>query len=532
MAAGGYSGDEKFFAMLELPARAYEIQDALQKLRITANRAVNLRMEVCSCEILPELTDVRLDSPSIEEMNFLAQRLGQLSDIETISLRGVWKRLEKECLLEEPVRAMDLINMTHGLETVMIASNVSNDYELGEFVLNGDLDDDLIQLSDKTVEMLDMEAVGRWHRANQAGEFVGSHYVVAGEYQLQQIYDGIHLPAQEQEKPFVFRLQVAESPVNDSMENLSTAEWISLPIDRDEADRIARKHNERCIEDCFYYGFESAIPQITAEHYGDMLSFVRLNRLAAEIARMKPSEQVKLKAVLEHEKPDTLETVQEVVDHLGEYQLDNRIGDADSYFKEYLLRHLDTRFDARWLDRLAVCAEGTNLMQRLGAAETDYGIVSARRGQLYALVPFEQEQEYGLSEKMIGNTDQFTEPVIVAQDENAEIECRDFREYVKTMSEFDRAEYAVIPEDTNHFANALVNSGFSASKLMDMRSEWKFDDIGYQYFEFPNAEDMLTGLKERYPQNTDIFERTYQSAQCEMKQEQGQTGQTMTMGGF
>ena len=392
MAAGGYLADEKFYAELVLPAKAYEIQDALQKLRITSNRDTNPRLEVCCCEILPELTDVRLDTPSVQEMNFLAQRLAQLSDSEAIALRGVWKRLEKEGHLEEPVRAMDLINMTYGLDTVMIAANVSNDYELGEFVLSGDLDDDLIRLSDKMVELLDLDAVGRWYRINQAGEFVGSHYVVAGEYQLQQVYDGIHLPAQEQEKPFVFRLHVAESPVDDSMENLSTAEWISLPIDRDEADRIAGQHNERCIEDCYYYGFESAVPQITAEHYGDMLSFVRLNRLAAEIARMKPSEQVKLKAVLEHEKPRTLDAVQEVVDHLGEYQLDSRIGDADSYFKEYLLRHLDTRFDARWLDGLAVCTEGTNLMQRQGAAETDYGIISARGGQLYALVPFEQEQ--------------------------------------------------------------------------------------------------------------------------------------------
>ena len=392
MAAGGYLGEEKFFATMKLPAEAYEIQDALQKLRITSNRTVNPWMEVCCCEILPELTDVRLDSPSIQEMNFLAQRLAQLPDNEAIALRGVWKRLEKEGLLEEPIRAMDLINMTYGLDTVMIATNVSNNYELGEFVLNGDLDDDLIALSDKMVELLDMEAVGRWNRINQAGEFVGSHYVVAGEYQLQQVYDGIHLPAQETEKPFVFRLQVAESPVDDSMENLPTAEWISLPIDRDEADRIAQKHNERCIEDCFFYGFESAVPQITEKHFGDMLSFVRLNRLAQEIAQMKPSEQVKLKAVLEHEKPGTMEAVQEVVDHLREYQLDNRIGDADSYFKEYLLRHLDARFDARWLDGLAVCTEGTNLMQRLGAAETDYGIVSARGGQLYALIPFEQEQ--------------------------------------------------------------------------------------------------------------------------------------------
>ena len=392
MAAGGYIGEEKYFATLELPAKPHEIQDACHKLRITQNRDTNLRMEVCSCEILPELTDILLDSPSMEEMNFLAQRLAQLSDSEAIALRGVWQRLDKAGYLEEPVRAMDLINMTYGLENVMVASCVSNDRDLGEFVLENDLDEDIANLPDEMVEMLDQEAVGQRHRESEGGVFIGYHYVVAGEYQLHQIYDGVRLPAQEQEKPFVFRLQVAESPVNDSTETMGTAEWISLPIDRDQADRIAQKHNEGCIEDCTFYGFESIIPQITADHYGDMLCFVRLNRLAQEIAQMKPSEQVKLKAVLEHEKPGTMEAVQEVVDHLREYQLDNRIGDADSYFKEYLLRHLDARFDARWLDGLAVCTEGTNLMQRLGAAETDYGIVSARGGQLYALVPFEQEQ--------------------------------------------------------------------------------------------------------------------------------------------
>lgn len=392
MAAGGYIGEEKYFATLELPAKPHEIQDACHKLRITQNRDTNLRMEVCSCEILPELTDILLDSPSMEEMNFLAQRLAQLSDSEAIALRGVWQRLDKAGYLEEPVRAMDLINMTYGLENVMVASCVSNDRDLGEFVLENDLDEDIANLPDEMVEMLDQEAVGQRHRESEGGVFIGYHYVVAGEYQLHQIYDGVRLPAQEQEKPFVFRLQVAESPVNDSTETMGTAEWISLPIDRDQADRIAQKHNEGCIEDCTFYGFESIIPQITADHYGDMLCFVRLNRLAQEIAQMKPSEQVKLKAVLEHEKPGTMEAVQEVVDHLREYQLDNRIGDADSYFKEYLLRHLDARFDARWLDGLAVCTEGTNLMQRLGAAETDYGIVSARGGQLYALIPFEQEQ--------------------------------------------------------------------------------------------------------------------------------------------
>ena len=41
MAAGGYLGEEKFFATLKLPAQPYEIQDALQKLRITTSRTAN-----------------------------------------------------------------------------------------------------------------------------------------------------------------------------------------------------------------------------------------------------------------------------------------------------------------------------------------------------------------------------------------------------------------------------------------------------------------------------------------------------------
>ena len=47
MAAGGYLADEKFYAELSLPAEAYEIQDALQKLRLNSNRMANPRMEVC-----------------------------------------------------------------------------------------------------------------------------------------------------------------------------------------------------------------------------------------------------------------------------------------------------------------------------------------------------------------------------------------------------------------------------------------------------------------------------------------------------
>jgi len=398
--AGGCCGDEKFYAMVELPATSYEIQDACHKLRITPGGDTNLRMEICRCDILPELVDVRLDSPRMEEMNFLAQRLAQLSGSEAIALRGVWQKLEKAGYLEEPVRAMDLINMTYGLDTVMIASNVSNDYELGEFVLAGDLDDDLIHLPEKVVELLDMEAVGRWHRESQQGQFVGNYYVVAGDYQMQSVYDGHTLPPMEQEQtqPFVFRLQVAESPVDDSMENLGSAEWISLPIARDEADEIARKHYEGCIEDCFFYGFESSIPQITAEQYGDMRNFVLLNGLAHRIAEMKGTDVVKFKAVLEAEQPKDMCAITDIVNHLREYQLETRAGDVNQFFREYLLRQMHPCFDDRWLDTMSTSYDSQKILERLGASVTDYGILSGRGRQLYEMVPYEQRMEQEIAE--------------------------------------------------------------------------------------------------------------------------------------
>ena len=398
MAAGGCCWNEIFYAMLALPAMPHEIQDARHKLRITPGMDTNLRMEICSCEILPELVDVRLDSPSIEEMNFFAQRLAQLSDSEAIALRGVWQQMEKTGYLEEPVRAMDLINMTYGLETVMVASNVTNDYELGEFVLDGELDDELIRLSERVIELLDMEAVGRWHRESQQGQFVGKYYVVAGDYQLHQIYDGRTLPPTEQAQPFVFRLQVAESPVDDSMENLESAEWISLPIARDEADEIARKHCEGCIEDCFFYGFESSIPQITAEQYGDMRNFVLLNGLAHRITEMKPADVVKFKAVLEAEQPKDMCAITDIANHLREYQLETRAGDVSQFFREYLLRQMHPCFDDRRLDTMSTSYDSQKILERLGASVTDYGVVSGRGRQLYEMVPYEQKIEQEIAE--------------------------------------------------------------------------------------------------------------------------------------
>lgn len=68
-------GDGYYYASLELPAEEYEIRDALQKIRAVGRENVSPEISVLECGLLPELLDVRLDSPTLDEMNFLQNAL-------------------------------------------------------------------------------------------------------------------------------------------------------------------------------------------------------------------------------------------------------------------------------------------------------------------------------------------------------------------------------------------------------------------------------------------------------------------------
>lgn len=66
---GGY-----YYAELLLPAADYEIKDAMQRTR-AVGRENTVEVSILECDILPELQDIRLDTFSLDELNFLAKRL-------------------------------------------------------------------------------------------------------------------------------------------------------------------------------------------------------------------------------------------------------------------------------------------------------------------------------------------------------------------------------------------------------------------------------------------------------------------------
>lgn len=378
-----------YFTILDLPAMRGQIQDALQRLRATAYPDCPLDVSIREIPKFPELAGITLITPTLPELDFFARRLASMPDEDILLLKGVFRQRMEAGRYQTGISMKELINLTYGLDTVMIASNVGSDEALGQFVIENDLNEDVSAIPETSLYLLDHAQIGKLQRKSEGGVFVDGCYIVAGEYELAQVYDGIHLPEMEEEsETAIFRLLVAQTPMDHPEETIGNAEWISLPITQEKAEVIAHAQNEMCMEDCVYFDMESAIPQIDDQVYSSMDHFARLNQIAMQYQAMVEPDQIKYKAMLEAEPHLTMEKALELAAHLPEYEFTPLPCDEADFFKEYLSHHLDTRMDRRWLSYMTTQAEGARLLQRLGATQTEYGILSAHGHSLYELVPY------------------------------------------------------------------------------------------------------------------------------------------------
>ena len=104
------------YTTLELPATRGEITDAAHRLR---NLPVS-EIVITGSDALPELADTRLDAPTVDELNFFASRVNALPDDELAALGGVFLHRANLGAFEDGLTMKDLINMTYGLDEVMI----------------------------------------------------------------------------------------------------------------------------------------------------------------------------------------------------------------------------------------------------------------------------------------------------------------------------------------------------------------------------------------------------------------------------
>ena len=375
------NGNGYFYASLNLPATKMQIENAKQEARYTDSD--NLYHDISVYESTDiGLDNVRLDTTSIEELNFLTKRLNSLERHEQIAYDAVTEKyFAKEG--KELTSVKDLINLTYGLDAIPIVPDITNLEELGRFAVENSFITDLENLPDSALKFLNYEAIGKQQMENDEGYFINGFYVATYAYERPEVYDGEHIPPTDEFENAVFRLLVSRTPVKDPSEVLNSAHWLELPIGIDELHEFAEKIGADSIEDCVYYDFQSGIPQIDEDVFDSMDDIETLNIIANEYLMLPEAKRVLFKAVIEAENIGNLEDMQSVFERLDQYEICCEDESADEFFKRYLAYHAPTDFDTKWLEEISSHDDAQKLLKTLGAKVTNYGIVSACGRSLY-----------------------------------------------------------------------------------------------------------------------------------------------------
>ena len=383
--------DGYLYRSLELPAQEHEIRDALQQLRQRSADILPDQIAIYNSRYIPQLEDKRFDSPTIDELNFFAKRLAAMDENDMAIMQALCSRYIKDD--DELVSIKDLINMTYGLDSVSVLSNVTNDEQLADFVIENEMQDDVASVPESARYLLNKAKIGKLQREMDGGVYSGKLYVCTDHFEMPKVYDGKTLPESTHEPWFAFKLQVTQAPQSDEPFAEPT-EWITLPMTEKAMKEVAKRLNASSLKELVYYEFESSVPQITTDDFTQMLDIEKLNALAFTMAEMSPDEQITFKAALEAERKHgiNLDDILNISNNLHRYEMNTNCEGASDFFKQYLLTHMDTKFDDRWLDPLVYRREGSRLLEKLGATVTDYGIISSAGGSLYKLVSYDSDE--------------------------------------------------------------------------------------------------------------------------------------------
>lgn len=383
--------DGYYYTSLYLPATKNELEDARQRARLTGREGGYVDFEITGCPQIPHLVDTRLDCPSVDELNFFAQRLANLSSCEAIALGAIFMHRKERGDYENGLSMKELINLTYGLENVMVAANVDSNMALGRFALENDLHLDMLGIKDIDKSLLDTQRIGEKIKEMDGGLFFCGCYVVAGEYEYQEVYDGENLPKQTNEDEFtVFSITLREKTDETT---LAKDILINLPMERDYLEKFLANKLSAPLENYEVVRFESAIPYINRFMLMEEMDIDTINDIAYRFKQAREFDQIKFKAAMEGFKIQTSKEALDILSRISEYQLAHYCNDEVDFFKEYLTNNMDGRFDAKWLKNIPCDTSGRMLLERTGAVVTEYGIISKGRGNMFAPISYDEPEE-------------------------------------------------------------------------------------------------------------------------------------------
>ena len=370
----------KFTTELVLPADAYMLRDALDKLRLYNDSKVDCK--VVRCGAVSMLEGMIFDD-DLYKINLLAERING-SDNDTKIHNAMMQALLKENYdrtLEE------LITVTYTPDVPVFP--IKSFYDYGEIVIDNEWLDEIKDVPDEAVPFLDTYTIGREMADREGGVFIDDYYVIPDNYEPIDMEITIEKPEQS-----FFCLTIAPKGTDAA----KTGEIYYLPQD---ARRIAEFAHDigKEIDDLEIVGFKSALPNTAPPPDSDISNAVAYQAVAKKISsRLSSRGVIRLKAEMSTHPPMSAGEINELIDRLHRYDFDTSIKGADDYGFRYMENIVNRLFDMNVVGDSSFIEIGEAILERKGCTVTDYGIISSIDGNLYGIISREPEQTEDESE--------------------------------------------------------------------------------------------------------------------------------------
>ena len=329
-----------------------------------------LRYE-CRMEYLNRVLPERV---SLNELNYLAQRLSDLSEYERMKFEGA-------AVLTSSSEPEELINLSYNLENYEVVPNVGNDEQLGRYCLEVNKFGALKNAPPELLKHLDNEKLGSFQRQSDNGVYAGGNYIKAQNTSSKQVYDGSHIPEQIKDTGYYIKLWLTSAKEPEGT-------WLKLPADEDELQAAVKKLkvddiSESTVEKCV-----SILPKLEESigqhpHLNDFIE--KTNNLGFGIDQMPNSEMTaKFKAALIYEDCTDLDFAADITENLDCYDFYPALSSAEEYgrnlaFEKGYLKPSDNEI----LSCFDFEKYGREQMEAKGTVKTEYGMISRNEKEFF-----------------------------------------------------------------------------------------------------------------------------------------------------
>ena len=345
---------KEYVADIRLPASVHEMDDAIERCRGYLEKTHIMPFGITECERVPLLSELRFDSPNLYELNFLAKQISEFDTAQLAAYNALLPLVVGEDYESNLISIKDVINLTYSVDDYSVASNIFNDTELGEMLVDNNMVEDIENLSDEIIELLDYEKVGEAHRMAENGVYVNGCYVSREGFKLKETEN---ILIHEFDK-YMFRFRLSRYD--------GIPMWINVPLD-ENSEQILKSAN---VDEFNLVDFVSAIPQI--EKYSDkmhpkitMAEINRIDKLCQNFLSLDEIQSIKFKAALCFEDVQTLDDVNKInliMKNADSYNLKYFNVFSSDFAVDYLKQHLDESFPIEYLQLINTQALGDRLL--------------------------------------------------------------------------------------------------------------------------------------------------------------------------